>query len=104
MGNKKELAKYLAEEISKSDYLDIKQLESKIYAVLAVMSPIESTGGKVKQMQDKLNEYKKTKAYVLKKKEIESTYWKDVARDFMDEKMIKMCYKQLDEILEENGY
>jgi len=101
----KEIAKYLAKEISKEDYLDINALESKITAALVIAAPPESKRSKeIAKLQTKLGEYKRVKSYVLRQKDLEVKFWKEKARSMMDEWQIKESYEQLDEILKENGY
>lgn len=96
----KKIASYLAKEISKEDYLDINALESKIYAALVVAAPPESNKSKeIAKLQNKLGDYKKVKANVLRRKDEEVKFWKRKARSFMDEWQIKESYEELDEIL-----
>lgn len=101
----KKVAKYLASEISKSDYFDINSLESKIYAALVVIAPPESKRSKeIGKLQSKIGEIKSNKAFALRKKDEELKFWKSKARKMMDDWQIQESYNELDEILIANGY
>lgn len=105
MENAKEVARYLAEEISKSDYMDIKSLESKIYAALVVMAPPSpSKGEEIFNLQGKLGEVKKRHREVNSQLIQEVKFWKNKTKTFLDDWQMQESYKELDEILEAYGY
>ena len=96
--DEKGLAKYLAEEISKSGIMDLETLEMKIKTALVIMAPpvpnSQAKVGNMKAMQKSKNI----------KYSLEIGFWKEKARSLMNEEETQACYKQIDEILEDNGY
>ena len=99
------LAKCLAEVVSNCGMLDIASLEAKIKAALIVMSPPEGNNGReISKLQKHINDVKSRGKDTNSRLNEEIKFWKNKARDRMDDWQIKESYDELNEILEKNGY
>ena len=103
MENQREVAKYLAGEIAGSGFLDMKDLESKIYACLAVMSPIESRGKEINTLQNKLATIKSEAKKNNVKHTLQVKFWKGKVRGLVDAPVLEEYFQEMDEIMKANG-
>jgi hypothetical protein len=105
MDDLKVVSKYLASEVSKANVMNLEEIEGKIYAALAIVTPIESKRSKdISKLQTKIFEIRSRKGNSLKKKDEEIKFWKDKARSYMDNWQVKQAYEELDKRLKKNGF
>ena len=102
MDSTREVAKYLASEISKSDFMDLKELESKIFACLAVMAPIKGNG-KTSQLESKLATVKAESKMNNTRYSLQVKFWKNKVRQLVEEKVLEGYFNEVDEIMKKNG-
>jgi len=89
------ISKYLSEELSKTNFYDVKEIELKIKSSLIVLLDKKLESQHTIALKNKTNSHIR----ITKRNEIELKFWKDVLRDILPEDSMNIYYSQIDEKL-----